>query len=84
MQCLQPVDPDAQKHQILEKYDTDLQRAIKLYSLDMQQKSNHLLKHVIRIFYEIFDSVGDLDCLTMSSERSATLFITLLFARLIR
>lgn len=46
MQCLQPVDPDAQKQHILKKYEKNLQQAIELFTLDMQQRSIHLFKHV--------------------------------------
>lgn len=46
MQCLQPVDPDAQKQHILKKYEQNLRQAIELFTLDMQQRSIHLFKHV--------------------------------------
>lgn len=45
MQCLQPVDPDVQKHRILKQHE-QRQQAIKLYTLDNQQKIIHLFKHV--------------------------------------
>lgn len=53
MQCLQPVDPDAQKHQIRQHHELHLQQAIKLFSCDVQQRSYHLLKHV-NLFVQYF------------------------------
>lgn len=46
MQCLQPVDPDAQKRWILKQYDSKIQQAIKLFSMDYKRRSIHLFKHV--------------------------------------
>lgn len=45
MQCLQPVDPDVQKYRIFKEYE-QRQQAIKLCTLDNQQRIIHLFKHV--------------------------------------
>lgn len=46
MQCLQPVDPDEQKAKIMIKYEHDFEQARKLFTLEIQQRTIHLLKHV--------------------------------------
>lgn len=46
MQCLQPVDPDVQKAKIMIKYEHDSEQARKLFTLKIQQRTIHLLKHV--------------------------------------
>lgn len=46
MQCLQPVDPDEQKCAIQQQYEAKIQQAIKLFTMDVQQRSIHLFKHV--------------------------------------
>lgn len=53
MQCLQPVDPDVQKHRILKQYEQQ-QQAIKLCTLDNQQKIIHLFKHVNLMSFFLF------------------------------
>lgn len=51
MQCLQPVDPDVQKHRILGKYKQQ-QQAIKLSTTsDNQQRIIHLFKHVNSMYF---------------------------------
>lgn len=46
MQCLQPVDPDIQKHFIQKQYNLKIQQAIKLFTMDIKQRAIHLFKHV--------------------------------------
>lgn len=54
MQCLQPADPDVQKHFIQKRYNLKIQLAIKLYTMDIKQRAIHLFKHVnVSIFYVV-------------------------------
>lgn len=46
MQCLQPVDPDEQKENIMRKYEYEYKLAAAKFTEDAQQKIVNLLKNV--------------------------------------
>lgn len=53
MQCLQPVDPDEQRENILMKCEHQFEQATKRFTLEIQRRTVHLLKHVNYAFYRL-------------------------------